>query len=120
MISSVIPSLKYSFSGSALMLVSGMTATDFCDGAARPVSVTVPVGVVPVPPRSNFSIASASAPAEAWRSTGVRARERVTSASTCSGTSRVARTCGIGDMNRLAMIDCAVGPVNGGSPVSIS
>jgi hypothetical protein len=28
MISSVIPSLKYSFSGSALMLASGSTATD--------------------------------------------------------------------------------------------
>jgi hypothetical protein len=115
----VIPSLKYSFSGSALMLVSGMTATDFCDGPTRP-SAGLPVGVVPVPPRSRFSMASASAPADAGRSTGVRDSVRVTRVSTGSGTSRVARTFGIGDMNRFAMIDCAVGPVNGGSPVSIS
>ena len=33
MISSVIPSAKYSFSGSALMLASGRTAIDLCIGA---------------------------------------------------------------------------------------
>ena len=30
------------------------------------------------------------------------------------------RTLGTGSLSRLAMIACAVGPVNGGSPASIS
>ena len=40
--------------------------------------------------------------------------------STAVGMSRVARTFGIGATNRLAIIAWAVGPVNGGSPESIS
>ena len=49
------------------------------------------------------------------------ARARWMAWSTPSGTSgRVARTLGTGSVNRFAMIACAVGPVNGGSPASIS
>ena len=64
--------------------------------------------------------ASAKSAAVGYRSTGVRASARETAASTVSGTSRVVRTFGIGDTNRLAMIACGVMPVKGGSPVSIS
>ena len=45
----------------------------------------------------------------------------ITAASTCSGTlGRACRTRGTSPLNRLAMIACAVGPVKGGSPASIS
>ena len=58
MISSVIPSLKYSFSGSALMLASGSTTIDFSGAAARGTLG----GVCPV--RSTCSSASANSAAE--------------------------------------------------------
>ena len=116
MISSVIPSLKYSFSGSALMLASGSTTMDFSAGAT-------PTGVVPDGVRSRCSAtssASANSAAVGKRSTGVRASARTIAWSTASGTSRIARACGTGARNRLEMMACALGPVKGCSPVSIS
>ena len=58
-----------------------------------------------------------SCDAVANRSAGVRASARATAASTLSGTSGRTTRTGVGTvLNRLAMIACAVGPVNGGSP----
>lgn len=58
---------------------------------------------------------------EAWAFyRGVRASDFVTARSSASGTSRDTLTRGTGVMKRLAMMACAVGPVNGGSPVSSS
>jgi hypothetical protein len=105
MTSSVMPSAKYSFSGSALRLRNGSTATErgFAGAAAAP------------------RIASVKPVAVAKRSAGVRARARRTAASRASETvSRTARSDGIGSVNRRASIACAVTPVNGGSPASIS
>ena len=119
MISSVIPSLKYSFSGSALMLANGSTAIAF--GAACSSGPPAACAAGRCRRRATMArSASANSAAVGKRSTGVRASARVTASSTASGTSRVARTLGIGETNRLAMIACGVGPVNGGSPVSIS
>ena len=59
--SSVIPSAKYSFSGSALRLRNGSTATE----GGRFGSVSVALSAI------------ASSPAEAKRSAGARARARV-------------------------------------------
>ena len=118
MISSVIPSLKYSFSGSALMFVSGRTAMALAAGAGvRPAATVAWAGAAdPLTWRS----ASTNCAAVGNRSTGVLARARVSASSTASGTSRVTRTLGMGEMNRLAMMAWAVAPVKGGSPVSIS
>ena len=119
MISSVIPSLKYSFSGSALMFASGRTAMALAAGAGvRPAATgrLRPGWPTPLIWRS----ASTNCAAVANRSTGVLARARVSASSTASGTSRVTRTLGMGEMNRLAMMAWAVAPVKGGSPVSIS
>ena len=69
MISSVIPSLKYSFSGSALMLASGSTAIAF--GAMAPLT-SGGVRFVPVsPPRRMARRASANSAPVRNRSTGV-------------------------------------------------
>ena len=64
--------------------------------------------------------AAANSPTLAKRSAGVRARARVTAISTPAGTARSVVSFGSGSLNRLAMIACAVGPVYGGSPASIS
>ena len=65
--------------------------------------------------------ASANRPTVAYRSAGSRASARPIAASTCIGTiSLVSRTCGTGSVRTLAMIACALGPVWGGSPTSIS
>jgi hypothetical protein len=64
--------------------------------------------------------AAANSPAVAKRSAGTFASARVTAASTPGGTARTLPRCGTGSLNRLAMRACAVGPVNGGSPASIS
>ena len=102
MISSVIPSLKYSFSGSALMLASGSTAMDFA-AAAAPTGVRAPAGS-----RSRCSACSSASANSRGRREAVHrgpGQRAVTIAwSTASGTSRIARTCGTGETNRLAMI----------------
>jgi len=119
MISSVMPSLKYSFSGSALRLASGSTAMALRAGEAGGVrTATVPCPDEPMP--FSWRRASTNAPAVAKRSTGVLASARDSTSSTASGTSRVIRTLGTGETNRLAITACAVAPVKGGSPVSIS
>ncbi len=117
MISSVMPSAKYSFSGSALMFLNG--STPMAAGAAAADSLLARCDPV-IAARPMSRSASANSAAVGYRSTGVRASARVTAASTASGTSRVVRTLGIGDTNRLAMMACGVMPVKGGSPVSIS
>ena len=77
MISSVIPSLKYSFSGSALMLVGGRTAT-----ALAGVALFTDSGVLRRPSRTNPLGASANSAAVGKRSTGVRDSARFTASST--------------------------------------
>ena len=114
MISSVIPSLKYSFSGSALMLARGSTAMALAAGALLGASG----GVRWAAPFGRST--SAKWAAVGKRSTAARASARVTTSSSPSGTSRIALTWGTGETNRLVMTACAVGPVNGTSPVSIS
>ena len=113
MISSVMPSLKYSFSGSALMLASGRTAMALARGVrarpARRARSPVPRTASPFTWRS----ASTNCAAVENRSTGVLARARVSASSTASGTSRVTRTLGMGDTNRLAMTACADGAGEG-------
>ena len=65
--------------------------------------------------------ARANSSAEPNRSAATGASARATAASTCSGTlGRAWRTRGTSPLNRFAMIACAVGPVKGGSPASIS
>ena len=62
-----------------------------------------------------------SSPADANRSAGTRASAFRTARSTDSGTAgRYCRTLGASLESRRAAIACAVGPVNGGSPASIS
>ena len=63
----------------------------------------------------------ANCTADGYRSAGDLASAVVTTRSRLAGT--VSRTCrsGRGDSDRLrTMIACGVGPVNGGSPASIS
>ena len=55
------------------------------------------------------------------RSAATGARARATASSTAAGTlDRAWRTLGTSPLKRLAMMACALGPVNGGSPASIS
>ena len=105
MISSAMPSEKYSFSRSALMLTNGSTAIDFAAVAV----VTVPPGgdVTPDPPSAWPNCA-----AVAYRSAGSFASAFATACSTHSGTaSRNARSAGTGSVKAWAMIAWAVGPV---------
>ena len=65
--------------------------------------------------------ARAKSPAVAKRSAATGASARWIAWSTPSGTlGRTRRTLGTGSISRLAMIACAVGPVYGASPASIS
>ena len=108
MISSAIPSLKYSFSGSVLMFANGNTAMDF--GASVP---HVEAAVVASESRKRAI--------DAGRCAGSRAIAVKTAASTCRCTPlRFVVTRGGCRVNRWTRIDSNVGPVNGGSPVSIS
>ena len=101
------------------MSANGSTAID---GTARCDAVTMvrdpPAGcrVAPVPSACG-ELARRSRSARP----GVRASARSSARSTSSGTSaRSARTGRTASVNRFTMIACAVGPVNGGSPASIS
>src|SRR5439155_13815522 len=74
-------------------------------------------------PREGDTPASAEAISEAVanRSAGALASAFWRACATASETvSRRVRTCGIGSLNRLAMMAWAVGPLYGGSPASIS
>src|SRR2546425_7229271 len=64
--------------------------------------------------------AGTKAPAGANRSAGAFASALLTAFSTAGDTWRTVLMCGMGSVKRLAMMACAVGPVYGGSPASIS
>ena len=107
-ISSVMPSAKNSFSGSALMLANGSTAIDFC-GAVREVT------------ESGCASAATRSRAVWNRSAASRASDRATTPATARDTSsRIAETCAGVFQKRIAITACAVGPTNACSPVSIS
>ena len=111
MMSSAIPSPKYSFCLSSLKFTNGSTAID-CAGAA--IGATTGIESIAV------SSACHSA-AEPGRSIGVRLSARCKARATGLGTpSRNAVISAGVWTNRLAMTACTVGPVNGGSPTSIS
>src|SRR5262249_4679683 len=108
MISSEMPSEKYSFSASPLMLANGNTAIDLALGRGG--------GAADCRERlsTNFDIVGN-------RSAGERAIAVETADSTLRGTSgRLALTFGGACVNRWTRIDSSVGPLNGGSPVNIS
>ncbi len=118
MMSSVIPSLKYSFSGSVLMFSNGRTATDLVLAMASVIAWAAPTAMATVAEVPN---ASANWAAVAKRSAGNVAIAFRTAASTTSGTSsRNDRAEGTGEVNRLAMIAVSVAPLNGAAPTSIS
>ena len=101
------------------MSAKGSTAIE---RAARCDAVTM-VGAPSGGVRTSVAEASAcaSCAAAAKRSSGARASARRRARSTGSGTSgRTARTDRAGSVNRRTMIAWTVGPVNGGSPASIS
>ena len=105
MMSSVIPSAKYSFAGSGLKFVNGSTAIDLGLGRTA----------------RGWVSASANAAAEANRSAGTVASALSRACSTPPGTvARRRRTPGAGPARRLAITACAVGPVYGGSPANSS
>src|SRR5687767_13529275 len=117
MISSAIPSAKYSFSASALMFANGSTATDFACDTVVFGKASVFVGVVSWPETS------------AWANSAEVANRPdpsvdialVTAQSTLAGTDDRISCNGLGvSVNRFAMIDCGVFPLNGLSPEIIS
>ena len=117
MMSSVIPSLKYSFSGSVLMFSNGSTATDL-PAEAPCIACAAAAAMVTV---ADGDSASANWAALLYLSAGVVAIALRTVASTASGTSsRKARGEGDGLLSRLAITAMSVEPRNGGSPASIS
>ena len=118
MMSSVTPSLKYSFSGSALMFSNGSTATDRATVMSWSIACAVPTAIATV---TGVPRASANRAADMNRSAGSVASAFFTAASTASGTSsRTARSDPIGLLNRLAITASSVFPANGGWPTSIS
>ena len=117
MISSAMPSVKYSFSGSALMLTNGRTAIDFAVTASDD---WLPGGVAP-PEEEGPARAWPNCTAVAYRIAGSFASALPTASSTHSGTvSRNACRAGTGSVNAWAMMAWAVGPVYGVRAVSIS
>src|SRR6266550_6914118 len=114
MISSAIPSVKYSFSASALMFVNGRTAIDLTTCA--PSGTGVVVGVVTV----LTTRALANSPEVEKRAAASRDSAFDRARSISSGTpSRTLLSDGTGCVKRLVSTACAVGPVKGLSPVSI-
>ena len=105
MTSSVIPSAKYSFSGSPLRLRNGSTATERAGARTA----------------SGRASAAANSATEAYRSAGTWASAVRMACSTPSGTlSRTVRSRGTVPTTFRAWMAWAVAPVNGGSPASIS
>jgi hypothetical protein len=117
MISSAMPSAKYSFSGSAVAFTNGRTATDFAAETVCCGSVCVSVGVVSDPEAS----ACANIAAVLYRSSASVAIALLTARSTLSGIMlRIARRGLAISVKRLDITAWGVGPVNGRSPDSIS
>src|SRR5215207_10404108 len=115
MTSSVMPSAKNSFSGSALRLRNGSTATDATRG--RSPDTTEPTAGVATPSVSS----PANAPTEGNRSAGTLASARTIARATAGGTvSRSRRTDGTGSTSRFERIEYGVAPAYGTSPASIS
>ena len=104
--SSVMPSAKYSFSGSGLRLANGSTAIDRSARLDETTSVGAPG--TSARPRS---------PAVENRSSGRFARVRCTTRSSQVGTlSAAERMEGTGSVICRATTACAFGPANGGGP----
>src|SRR5688572_19097471 len=100
MISSAMPSVKYSFSASALMFVNGRTAIDFADDTAGCGIVCVSLGVL----RLVDASACAKRAAVLKRALASIAIALVRAFSTVSGTLlRTDRIAGTLSVNRLAM-----------------
>ena len=112
--SSVIPSLKYSFSGSALALTNGSTAMV---RASR----MVPAPAAGMTSGTGATSASANSVIVAKRSAGDLASARSSARSTASGTfGRRTRTEAGASIAWRAIVARAPVPANGGSPASIS
>jgi hypothetical protein len=78
-------------------------------------------GAPALPSASGCASAAAKSAAVTHRSAGVRASALVRAASTPAGTvSRKIEIGGAGMLSRFSTTACAEGPVNGGSPASIS
>ena len=108
MMSSAIPSLRYSNSGLALRFANGRTAID---------SASPPLGAA----SSRARTASANWEMVANRSAGTLASAFSTARSNATGTDgRALRIGGGGSIERRAMRAWTVGPANGGLPASIS
>src|SRR5213592_4444024 len=108
--SSLMPSLRYSLSGSALAFTNGSTAMErvlpTSDGAA---------------PGRVSSRAAVNSATLANRSAGAFASARASACSTAAGASgRRARSGAGGSLKCLATMARALSPENGGSPASIS
>ena len=118
MISSVIPSLKYSFSGSALRLTKGSTAIEASAVGWLP---GMNAAAQPKPCPAASVSAEESPAAVANRSAGARASARAMIASTTSGISGLSvRSAGALSVSRWTSIALAVRPWNGGTPASAS
>jgi len=102
-----------SFGGSGMPHQASRTQQVAVAERVRPVRVTI---AAPVP-----SSALANALAVTNRSAGTFSSAVSTASSTCGGTVLRSAESGSGsDATIFATIDCAVGPVNGGAPASIS
>ncbi len=108
--SSVIPSLRYSLSGSGLAFTKGRTAMP-----RAPLATARPRGAAPAVSADTKSATLAK------RCAGSLARARASAASTAVPTSgRRRRTEGAGSATCRARSRMAAPPVKGGSPASIS
>src|SRR6476620_4678198 len=117
MISSATPSAKYSFSGSALALTNGSTATDFAADIVGCGTVAVSVGVVIEPDAS----ACENIAAVLYRADASVDIAFVIACSTLSGTLPLSERIDLGvSVKRFAITACAVGPLKALSPLSIS
>ena len=110
MISSVIPSLKYSFSLSALMLRSGSTAIEACrvsvPAADRERAALSARGLDPVrASRSATRSAKARSRADWKRSSGSFSRQWATMSSSSAATARPAREISGGSSFKIAIMD---------------
>ena len=113
MISSAMPSVKYSLFDSALMSANGSTATDFA-------ADTVCCGIA-ITSDGDESSACAKSAEVSNRSDGSVAIALLSARSTLSGMLLFTERIGVTDsVNRFARIACAVGPVNGRCPDNIS
>jgi hypothetical protein len=115
--SSVMPSLKYSFSGSALTLTNGSTTIVVRRAAAGSAGASVPCDSL----CSRSVRRPASSPAEAIRSAGWRARRRSSRSSSAVGADTpAALKLGAGSVSRRTICAMDEITVNGGCPASIS